>query len=484
MLYLQACSCLPYLCAGEWAMKICVLQPSYAGSTCDYQHYDPRRDLSPLLPQHTFHHEFLHKASVFRQLRDLKKQGYDIYVNLCEGYLDSDVPGSDVIMALEQLNLPYTGPTLALYDPPKDLMKLVAHAQGVTVPAYVLAETTRDITAAARQLPFPLFVKPNTAGDSLGIDHASYVGDAEALRQKAATLIDAYGAALIEEYIDGREFTVLVCADPDPTRPPRTLVPLEFRFPAGERFKTYDLKVRQFHPECNVPCTDGRLAQHLQEAATQIFRGFAGVGYARLDFRLSPANQLYFLEVNFACSVLYPDGYQGSADYILAYDGLGQAGFLRQIMAEGLARHSRKQKPYTVRRAACGYGLFATRQIRRGEVVWAGEEGPHHLVTRAHVERTWSQAEQDILYRYAYPIGNDVYVMWDKNPAAWAPQNHSCDPNTAFVGLNVVARRDVAPGEELTIDYATFCDVRMVPFDCQCGSPHCRGRIVGRAHPA
>ena len=461
-------------------MNICVLQPSYEGSTCDYQHYDPPRDLSSLLPEHTVCHAFLKKVSTFRQLRDLTKQGFDIYVNLCEGYLDSDIPSIDVIMALDQLNVPYTGPTLTLYDPPKDLMKVVAHAQGVAVPAHLVAETAAGVAKAGQQLPFPLFVKPNTAGDSLGIDHDSLVDDPAALLPKASALIETYGAALIETYIPGREFTVLVYADSDPRCPPHALLPLEFRFPAGEQFKTYELKVCHFHPECNVPCTDPGLIHRLQEAAVRIFQGFAGEGYARLDFRLSPANELYFLEVNFACSVFYPDGYQGSADYILAYDGLGQAGFLRQIIAEGQARHARKQAPYVVRRAAYGYGLFATRPIRRGEVVWRGEERPHTLVSRAHVERTWSEAARAVFARYAYPLGRDVYVMWDKNPAAWAPQNHSCAPNTAFEGLNVVALREIAADEELTIDYATFCDAQMTPFDCQCGSPRCRGRIRGR----
>ncbi len=55
-------------------MNICVLQPSYEGSTFDYQHYDPPRDLSPLLPEHTVSHTFLKKVSTFRQLRDLKKR--------------------------------------------------------------------------------------------------------------------------------------------------------------------------------------------------------------------------------------------------------------------------------------------------------------------------------------------------------------------------------------------------------------------------
>jgi D-alanine-D-alanine ligase len=424
-------------------------------------------------------HVFLKKATTFRQLRDLKKQGFDIYVNLCEGYLDSDIPSIDVIIALEQLNVPYTGPTLTLYDPPKDLMKLVAQTQGVAVPAYIVAATLDEVTRAVPQLHLPLFVKPNMAGDSLGIDQDSLVYDPTALLQKARVLLETYDEILIETYIAGREFTVLVYADPDPRCPPQALLPLEFRFPDGEHFKTYDLKVRQFHPECNVPCADPGLARRLQEAAVNIFQGFYGEGYARLDFRLSPANDLYFLEVNFACSVFYPHGFQGSADYILAYDGLGQAGFLRQIIAEGLARHARKQAPYAIRSTAHGYGLYARRPIRPGEVVWRGEEQPHTLVTRSHVEQTWLPADREVFARYAYPLGRDVYVMWAKNPAAWAPQNHSCAPNTTFVGLNVVALRNIAADEELTIDYATFYDTHMPPFDCQCGSPQCRGQIVG-----
>jgi len=95
------------------------------------------------------------------------------------------------------------------------------------------------------------------------------------------------------------------------------------------------------------------------------------------------------------------------------------------------------------------------------------------------VERTWSQGDKEVFYRYAYPLGKEVYAFWDSDPAEWAPQNHSCDPNTGFSGLDVVALRDINIGEELTIDYVTFCDRLMPPFDCQCGSPKCRGRITG-----
>jgi len=460
-------------------MRVCVLQPSYEGSSCDYRHYDPPRDLSPILPEHTFHHAFLDKVSTFAQLKDLARQDFDIFVNLCEGYPDSDVPGIDVVIALEQLKLPFTGPPSTLYDQPKDVGKLVAVSAGINVPPWVLARTEADVDAASETLRFPLFVKPSAYGDSMGIDERSLVATPAGLRRQAAKRLPQYGSLLVEEYVDGREFTVLVYGTPDPSHPPIALKPLEFEFPPGPRFKTYKLKVTQFHPECNVPCMDPDLAARLQAAAVQVFAGFSGEGYVRLDFRVAPDGTIYFLETNFTCSVFYPEGFQGSADYILAFDGLGRAGFLRAIIAEGLARHARRQVPYAVRRNGKGFAMYAARDIPAGVVVFEGEGRAQRIITRSHVERTWSVADREVFYRYAYPIGPDVFILWDKLPTGWAPQNHACDPNTAFVGLNLVARRDIRAGEELTVDYATFYDRHMTPFECTCGSPNCRGRITG-----
>lgn len=460
-------------------MKICVLQPSYDGSSCDYQHYDPPRDLARLLPEHEFHHEFVRKVSAFAQIQALARQGFDVFVNLCEGYRDSDVPSIDVIHALEHMGVPFTGPTSALYDPPKDLMKIAARSSGVPGPAYVAATGVSGVDDALAHLRFPMFVKPAAYGDSIGIDDGSLVHDADALRRQVGRVASGFGRALIEEYIDGREFTVLVCGDPDPAGTPLALAPIEFRFPPGVCFKTYDLKVRQFHPECNVACSDAGLAARLKEAAVRVFRSFSGEGYARMDFRVTPDGRVFFLEVNFACSVFYPEGHQGSADYILQYDGLGQAGFLRRIIDEALARHRRRSRAYVVQPRNGSYAMFAARRLRAGELVFRGEERAQRIVTRAHVESSWSEADRDTFYRYAYPVGPDVFILWDTDPAEWAPQNHACDPNTAFAGLNVVTTRDVEPGAELTLDYATCYDSRMVPFDCACGSPRCRGRITG-----
>jgi D-alanine-D-alanine ligase-like ATP-grasp enzyme len=461
-------------------MKICVLQPDYSTSEVDYKNYDPARNLTALLPNDTVDHVLLNKLYTYRQLKELKKKGYDVFVNLCEGYLEWDIPSIDVVYTLELLNMPHTGPCSLLYDPTKELMKYVAYTEGVRTPTYALVENGDDPVAVCSHLSFPLFVKPAKAGDSLGVDEQSLVRNNDELLQKVKRLKSEYEQLLVEEYIQGREFTVLVAANSDNEKTSTAFAPIEFVFPEGKTFKTYALKTSELHPECNIPVTDPLLNKQLRESAQRIFRSFGGVGYARMDFRMNNQGQLFFLEVNFACSVFYSDGYEGSADYILKHDGIGQSGFLKHIIAEGIARHRRKQKKYIIKgNSIAGFGIYATNQIKAGEVIFKGEEKQQRLVTRANVNKYWSEEEKDLFRKYAYPISDEVYVLWDSNPSEWAPQNHSCNPNTAYKGFNVHATRDIAKGEELTLDYATFLNEETESFHCQCGANNCRGLVTG-----
>ncbi|NJO26010.1 MAG: SET domain-containing protein [Bacteroidia bacterium] len=81
--------------------------------------------------------------------------------------------------------------------------------------------------------------------------------------------------------------------------------------------------------------------------------------------------------------------------------------------------------------------------------------------------------------RYAYPVSNEVFMLWDDDPTGWAPQNHCCEPNTGFDGLNVIALRNISKGEELTLDYANLLDETAQPFECRCGAANCRGLVTG-----
>ena len=461
-------------------LKIAVLQPDYSTSGVDYQYYDPKRDLSVIMPEATIDHIFLNKLSTYQQLKQLKEKNYDIYVNLCEGYLEWKVPSIDVITSLDLLELPYTGPSANLYDPTKAIMKYLAFCESVKTPAHVVIESYEEIDTLPGNLQFPLFVKPAKAGDSLGVDDASKANNLEDLQKKVKSIVDEFGSALVEEYIDGREFTVLVCSNAD-GRTCSSFKPVEYIFPEGFAFKTYALKTSELHPNANIGVDDVELANQLKSIAEQVFLSFNGVGYARMDFRMNNKGEIFFLEINFTCSVFYAEGYEGSADYILMHDGVGKRGFLERIIIEGMARHQRKQKLFTIKgNSISGYGIYAKYDLPKNTLLFKGEERAQRIVTKKYVDEHWDEREKLNFRRYAYPISKDTYILWDLQPEEWSPQNHSCDANCEYQGLNVITNRDIKKGEELTLDYAQFLDHTMEPFECQCGSSKCRGLIQGK----
>jgi D-alanine-D-alanine ligase len=242
------------------------------------------------------------------------------------------------------------------------------------------------------------------------------------------------------------------------------------------------LKNGKYHPELNVAIQDHVLEAELMQSARRVFLNYGGRGYCRMDFRLDADGTPNVIDANFTCSVFYPEGYYGTADYILQHDGFGMANFLRHIVSEGLARHAARQKSYAVYNdGVSGLGIWAIRAIRTGEVVFRGEERSQRIVTRRWVEDNWSASDRRTFAQYAYPLSDEVYILWSDDPRDWAPQNHSCAPNTAYVGLDVIALRDIASGEELTLDYAAYCNESAEAFECHCGASNCRGFVRGVA---
>ena len=120
-----------------------------------------------------------------------------------------------------------------------------------------------------------------------------------------------------------------------------------------------------------------------------------------------------------------------------------------------------------------GFGLFATQPIKQGEVVWRLD--PDDSAYTARQVRGLSGE----IRRYLFQHG-DRYIFTRDDSRF---MNHSCDPNAWYEGdVAMVARRDIAAGEEVCWDYGTSeveppyrCSWR-----CGCGSPECRKHISDR----
>lgn len=437
---------------------------------------DPR----PFIPEADWTLVTVEKETVVSELILLARQGFDVFFNLCDGAWDEGRVGIELVQTLEMLNLPYSGATPEFFEPSREAMKRVCAAWGVATPDYLFAHSEADVEHAAQKLRFPLFVKHPSSYASNGLTRESKADDAPALRERCAAMMSQFGSVLIEEYIEGQEATVLVAENPEDPRNPTTYTPLIYQFPEGEAFKHYELKWVNYDGLDARPVDDPELDRQLRKVSADFFVGMRGAGFGRCDIRIDAEGTPYVLEINPNCGVFYPPTDPGSADLCLLAEDNGHERFARQLVAAALARHARLQKVWEVRSRGGGdYGIFATRDVKRGEVLMHFEEQEHNIVTRDHVERNWSETEKDWFRRYAWPLTDEVYVTWRTDPEDWKPTCHSCDPSAWLQGLNVIARRDLAAGTEITVDYGTFYNETMPSFDCSCESKLCRGVIHG-----
>lgn len=469
-------------------MKICILQSSYENSNAPFASLDPYCEpqfyYKNVQHNHTFETALISKAKAAQQIRDLAREGFDVFINLCDGAFDEDRAGKEVVQLLEFYNQAYTGGDINFYEPSKELMKMIAYYYGVKTPAFIFAYNENDVEEAVSNLRFPMIVKHYNGYSSVGMTRDSRCTTPEQLRTQATKMIKEYGGALIEEFVEGREFTVLVAENPDEPTNPIAFVPVECKFANGETFKHFDLKWKEYNNIKWVRCTDDALAEKMKELSKKVFVGLGGVGYGRTDIRVDANGEPYFLEINPNCGIFYPappddPDALGSADFILKNDPIGHVGFIEHIMKCAIARLKKKIKNVEVRfKPSTGYALFANTDIKQGEVVIQFEEKAQNLVTKQHVEKTWKDPLMKKWFdQYAFPFTDSVFGMWSEDPTQWRQINHACDPNSWLDGLDIVARKDIPKNSQITIDYATFCATNMEEFKCSCGASKCRGTI-------
>jgi uncharacterized protein len=124
-----------------------------------------------------------------------------------------------------------------------------------------------------------------------------------------------------------------------------------------------------------------------------------------------------------------------------------------------------------------GKGLFAKGAFKKGEkfkVVYG--EHPSVVMTDEEFQQYIKTVDSyDAVY-----LGNGKHrvstISREEDPSNYG--NHSCDPNIAPSDDGVVALRDIAAGDEITIDYAQFSP-KSWSLKCNCGSPKCRHIVRG-----
>ncbi|HSG00527.1 MAG TPA: D-alanine--D-alanine ligase [Vicinamibacterales bacterium] len=192
---------------------------------------------------------------------------------------------------LELAGKPYTGSGVlaSAMAMNKAVSKRLFEHAGIPTPEWqlVLPGAAPESIEVGRMGGFPLVVKPNAEGSTVGL---TIVNEAAALPE-ALRLAAAHGPEiLIERFIPGREMTVAVLGD-------EALPIVEIRPKSG--LYDYESKYTAGKSEYEVPAQlPESVTARMQDLGLRAARVLGCTGVSRVDFRLDPRNDPWCLEVN------------------------------------------------------------------------------------------------------------------------------------------------------------------------------------------
>lgn len=235
----------------------------------------------------------------------LQKVQPHVVFNLLEEFHGEAIYDHHVVSYLVLQRQAYTGcnPRGLVLARDKALSKKILHYHRIRVPGFAVAPRGTRFRRPPR-LPFPLIVKSLVEEGSLGIAEASVVHSDTKLIERVEFVHDKLGTdAIVEQFIAGRELYSSVMGNHQlRVFPPWELI-IKNRRPdapliATERTK-WDLDYQERRGVTLDPArVDGDLRHHIERTTKRIYRALGMSGYGRIDFRLDPSGELYFLEAN------------------------------------------------------------------------------------------------------------------------------------------------------------------------------------------
>jgi len=235
------------------------------------------------------------------------KNKIHIVFNIAEG-IGGEARESQIPIYCEMLNIPYThsGPTTHALGLNKSWTKqFLMGMTGINVPKSVLISSEQTTIPPA--LTYPLIIKPNSEGSSKGILDKNVVHELKTLKERIKIMSGNFqGGVIVEEYIEGREFTVGALGNNEAVE----ILPIieqKFDFlPKGmNKIASYELKwiyedkLRNLQDAYDCPAQLSKKERKLIEDTTRLVYQTLNVrDCARIDYRLDAKGRLYFIEIN------------------------------------------------------------------------------------------------------------------------------------------------------------------------------------------
>jgi len=239
-------------------------------------------------------------------LEKIKSSKPDVIFNLVECFQRKSFHERNIASLFELTGIPFTGcgPTGITLCKNKGLSKEILSFHRIRVPDFLILRRKKPIHRP-KSFAFPAFIKPLREEASYGISQSSFVENDEQFTERVKFIQESMNQDVIaEEYIEGRELYVSLLGTKKlevfPIREMQfTQVPDEEPKIATYKAK-WDEKYRKRWGIKNRFAEDlsPDLVKTIEKRAKKIYRLLSIHGYARIDFRLTPENEIVFLEAN------------------------------------------------------------------------------------------------------------------------------------------------------------------------------------------
>lgn len=230
----------------------------------------------------------------------------DVLFNLADQFKNNRAFDQNIVSFLEMHGVTFTGcgSTGLTLCKHKAISKKILGYHRIRVPDFTVIARGKRCTRPAR-LKFPILVKPLKEEASYGISQASFVETDEQFKERVQFIHTSHDCDVIaEEYIAGRELYVSLLGNHKlEVFPIRELVFKEVP-PDEPKIATYRAKWdEEYRKKWGLQnqfadALDPALARDIVQTCKRIYRLLTIDGYARVDLRVTPANEIYFIEAN------------------------------------------------------------------------------------------------------------------------------------------------------------------------------------------
>lgn len=275
----------------------------------------------------------------------LKRSRADFVFNIAEGF-NGESRESHIPAILEMLNIPYSGSGVLTQAITlnKNKMKEILNYYEIPTPNY---QFFRNAHQKLQFEPnFPLIVKPNGEGSSIGITNDSLVFDLNTMKKQISHIIKNYSQpALVEEFCTGREFTVSIIGNGRPKILPIVEITFDclpeniYKFDSYEVKWIYDNPKNPYDPLICPAEVNSKLRSQIEKTAINTYYALDCADFCRIDFRLDMNDKPNVLDVN-ALPGLIPDPKQNSRFPRACFtSGMTYNDMILEILDTALKRH-------------------------------------------------------------------------------------------------------------------------------------------------